>query len=226
MNEYIIEHRVSEFMDCNSERLMRLAPLWDVMQECAEQHLCSLGMGHEKMLENGNFWVIAREAVDVVSYPAAGDVIKIRTFSAGVDKFIALRNWEVYNSENARIVLSKSSSMLIDATTGRPLRCINAYPDYDWEEPMNEAPNKIIFTEECEKFSEFTVQYSDIDSNNHVNNARYINWVENVLGYSPKRINVNYIAETKLGDFISVYYKDNKIKFSRDGKTVFLAEIS
>jgi hypothetical protein len=51
------------------------------------------------------------------------------------------------------------------------------------------------------------VQHSDLDLYNHVNNTSYIRWVENrvaVQGLFPSQIAINYLAECKAGDEISL----------------------
>ena len=56
---------------------------------------------------------------------------------------------------------------------------------------------------------DFNIRYSDIDSNNHVNNVKYIEWaiesvpVDVVKDYIINRIKVTFEKESKYGEKIS-----------------------
>jgi hypothetical protein len=53
--------------------------------------------------------------------------------------------------------------------------------------------------------------YSDIDSNGHVNNARYVQWVQDMADGNQLtnakqiRLDINYVNETHLNDIVELY---------------------
>jgi len=57
---------------------------------------------------------------------------------------------------------------------------------------------------------EYTATRRDIDTNNHVNNVKYLEWVfchvpdDIFLGYRPIVLKVAYKKETKLGDKLGI----------------------
>jgi len=77
------------------------------------------------------------------------------------------------------------------------------------------------------------VRHSDIDINNHVNNAHYIQWAFDAVSESYRKthkivsVAVKFIAQAKFGDQYVVYSEpvaDNSFKtsiLSADGKTEY-----
>ena len=55
------------------------------------------------------------------------------------------------------------------------------------------------------------VVYSDIDMNNHTNNAMYMQWAMDAIDYETasakplKEFTINFNRETKIGDTVSIY---------------------
>lgn len=78
--------------------------------------------------------------------------------------------------------------------------------DVDYDISMD----KIQRIDEEQYHKEFNIRYSDIDSNNHVNNVKYVEWaieavpIEVVNDYILKRVKVNFEKETTYRDKISV----------------------
>jgi medium-chain acyl-[acyl-carrier-protein] hydrolase len=87
------------------------------------------------------------------------------------------------------------------AKLGFPVRTDGAL-DFDAE--------KIQPQTEVVTLAQFQVRNSDIDMNQHVNNTRYAQWVLDAIPFSShsrfnlKEYEVNFIAETKAGDVITI----------------------
>ena len=63
--------------------------------------------------------------------------------------------------------------------------------------------------------TEETARYTDIDMHHHVNNAVYVNWIENIMGNilpnKIKRFKIQFSNELKLGDKVSIFTKNNRL---------------
>jgi hypothetical protein len=61
------------------------------------------------------------------------------------------------------------------------------------------------------KTGERRAAYSDIDSNRHVNNARYVQWIQDIadpalLEQAERiRLDINYLSEVKIGETVEFY---------------------
>ena len=66
----------------------------------------------------------------------------------------------------------------------------------------------------------YTVKYTDIDMNNHVNSMKYIQWVIDTLPIEKikkgiKKIDINYIKEALYGDELLIQH------YSKEEKDIF-----
>ena len=56
---------------------------------------------------------------------------------------------------------------------------------------------------------DYKVRKTDLDHNLHMNNARYLDIVFNMVDFNAKKVEIAFIKEARLGDTINVkYYKD------------------
>ncbi|MCL2739596.1 MAG: thioesterase [Oscillospiraceae bacterium] len=229
MQKFTQEYRIRE-TECDDNSQIRLAALWDIMQDAAYSHAGILGFSHKEMLKNGNFFVLSRMNVDIAHYPKAQEKITVHTYPAGLHKLFFIRKYEIFDESEKKIAEGTSFWILVDLQTARPLRPQKAYPDtafnFDYQGEISE---KIAVPENAELIRQVTAEFSDIDGNNHVNNARYIDWIENAIraDSAPIRsIDTNYFRETKLAETLDIYRNGDTIVFKdAEGNARFAAEI-
>jgi acyl-CoA thioesterase FadM len=68
---------------------------------------------------------------------------------------------------------------------------------------------------EAENVGSRKAAYSDIDFNGHMNNARYVEWIQDIsdrdfgqqalVGAKTMRLDINYLSEVKLGETIELW---------------------
>lgn len=154
------------------------------------------------------------------------DVIKVETWANPPKTITFPRNYRIY-SGGETAVEAASEWVLLD-TEGknilRPAGYMDIFTAYDGEELAFTVQKRIKMPENMDAASEYTVGYSDIDTNFHMNNARYIDLICDNL-YSPgetlspplkKRLvslDINYIGEARFSQTIAI----NKGVASGDG---------
>ncbi len=101
---------------------------------------------------------------------------------------------------------------MIDLDTRRPLdlsSLSNKGTSLVDREPPIERPHK-VGSFECTLERPYTVVYSDIDFNGHVNSMKYLEWMVDTLpaevpaGLDAFRVDINYLHEAKLGEELSI----------------------
>ncbi|HEY5525811.1 MAG TPA: acyl-ACP thioesterase domain-containing protein [Clostridium sp.] len=172
-----------------------------------------LGDTIEKLMEKNSAWVFYKYDINMVKYPNYRDVISIKTEPIGFKKFYAFRKYSI-SSENGQI-LGEAVALffMINLEKRRPMRIPpEKYEVYSLESDLekNIEMEDIIKVQSEDYFKEFNTRYSDIDSNGHVNNVKYIQWAiesvphDIVKEYEIRRIKVVFEKETTYGDTVHV----------------------
>jgi medium-chain acyl-[acyl-carrier-protein] hydrolase len=202
------------YYEIDIKRRALITSLVDFLGDIATIHSEELGIGIDYLKEHNLGWVLYKWNIDMYTYPTYGEKITLRTWPYSMRKFYAYRQFEILNSRGEIIGKADSIWFLINTERRRPIRISEdickayglPYNDdrsieiEDIEKPENIQSEKV-----------FHVRYSDIDTNKHVNNAKYIAWaietvpMDIVLNYTLKNIKVIYEKETTYGETIKVF---------------------
>lgn len=187
------------------------------MQESASSHAEQLGLGISWLTENNLAWVLTRQLVAMDTYPKWGETIQILTWPTGRDRLLWYRDFKLLDRDNNVIGKATTSWLVIDPVRRRPQRT-DALPPLDppsdierafphWAEriaaPSEDAPSHFI-----------RVRYRDLDVNEHVNNAQYVEWTLEAFdldfhrAHRLKEIEANYLVEALYGDTLSSRCED------------------
>ena len=167
-----------------------------------------LGVGIEYMLSKGLTWVFYKYNIKVNKAPKYGEILKVKTRPAGFKKFYALRKYEIFNRQGEKLVEGEAVFLLIDINKRRAVRIPeDQYIAYDVKLDENcEIDISKLETITKDTYSKyFYTRYSDIDSNMHVNNVKYVEWaietipLEVATNYNIKELTVVFQKECKYG---------------------------
>jgi medium-chain acyl-[acyl-carrier-protein] hydrolase len=208
-----------------------LTSMVDFLGDIATRQSQELGVGIEYLRENKLAWVLYKWNIDMYKYPLYGETIKIRTCPHSMRKFYAYRNFEIFNLEGELLGKADSMWFLINFEKRRPVRISqDIYRFYGVD--LND--DSVLEIEDIEKpvyaayEKTFDVRYSDIDTNQHVNNAKYIAWametvpMDIVLNYTLRNTKVTYEKETTYGETVNLFTEVR----SKDDIVICLHKIS
>jgi medium-chain acyl-[acyl-carrier-protein] hydrolase len=192
---------------------LRWASLADMLQEVAWKHADSRDFG-QQLFEKGFMWVLSRFHIKVFEMPSWGEYIKIKTAGRGINKLFALREFEVENRQGKIIAKAMSAWLLLDIKSKRPLRPrqVLPYELFDDNPDISLVPDKINLDIELLTSKSFSVNYSDLDMNNHVNNVSYIRWIEDFCFEKEIQFDellINYLTEAIIGEEIEILFQKN-----------------
>jgi medium-chain acyl-[acyl-carrier-protein] hydrolase len=193
---------------------LSLYSLFNRFQEIAGIHATYLDVGYEMLRKTNLAWVLSRIKVQIYSMPRWRDTVRLTTWPKGIDRLFALRDFSITNEQGEPLIDTTSAWLLIDTKSGRP-RKIETLP-IDLRFPLAvhalpDPPGKIIVQIGLEKIFEKPVWLSDIDINQHVNNAQHAKWVSDCFSHDHfrhrlmKSIQINYLEEAILGDTITLF---------------------
>ena len=213
------------YYEVNSRLESTITSIINYFSDIGTKQSEELGVGIKYMLEKEFTWVFYKYDIKVNKMPKYGEVLKIKTKPAGFKKFYALRKYEILNNDNEKLVEGEAIFLLIDINKRRAIRIPNdQYIAYgvELEEDFKIDISKLeSLTEEMYSKS-FDTRHSDIDSNMHVNNVKYVEWA---LETVPLDIDNNY----DIKELIVVFQKEckygAKIKSSCEIKEQLKGEI-
>ena len=200
---------------------LSLAAAFDYFQEAAIRHAEHLGVGREPMSALGQGWVLSRVSVAVLRRPREAEQITVRTWPRGWERLFALRDFDIQDGAGTPLVIARSCWLIVDLEKRRPLRPQAAMEKLPRNEGLDALPDGgkgLSAAPEAEKAAERTAAYSDIDFNGHMNNARYVQWIQDIIEpgalerAARARLDINYLSEVKRGETLELW----KARIPRD----------
>jgi medium-chain acyl-[acyl-carrier-protein] hydrolase len=187
--------------------------LFNHFQELAGQHATVLGVGFEKLRDSGIAWLLSRITLRIDALPKWGDSVTLYTWPKGVDRLFALRDFKLQNSKGETLVCATSCWLAVDLEKERPRRIETLAVDLSFphaEHAIHEVPDKITAVQSLTPALEVQALPSDLDVNEHVNNANYARWITDCFDLERLRarrisgLQVNYLKQVLKGDHVSI----------------------
>jgi acyl-ACP thioesterase len=196
-----------------SDRLTMDA-VFQMFQEAAISHAENLGVGREDMARTGQVWILSRMSVQIDRRPGYGEAVTVRSWPRGGEKLFALRDFDVLDAANSPVVRARSGWIILDKEKRRPLRPKSVMDALPLNNGLDALPSGAAELEEranLKKVMDRKALYSDVDYNGHVNNVKYIQWIEDALASQhlekagQMRLDINYLTEVLPGENIALW---------------------
>jgi medium-chain acyl-[acyl-carrier-protein] hydrolase len=197
--------------DCTGR--LRMSSLFNYFQEFAGNHVIHLGIGYEVLKSLGYVWFLSRAKVRVRRLPVWGGRGLVETWHVTTDGLMYIRDFRMIDEAGDVLLDATTGWLLVDTATFRPHPAgvlPIPLPANDRGRALDEPLKKLLPLQGIQRAYEREVRLSDIDVNNHVNNARYLEWIfdcyddEFMRSHSPGFLQVNYVGETTLGDTVTL----------------------
>ena len=213
--EPVFEHRFT-LTEMHTDRFGRCRPsvLLYMVQEAAGQHCKLLAVDHRTLSHKHLFWAVSRNRVQITRLPLLGETVTLKTWPMpttrvaypravaaydreGRELFRSISLWVLMDDRTRAMILPGKSGVTVDGTlTGTELSVPHAVA----VRPM-----------ECAR--KCSVGYSLLDRNGHMNNTRYMDWVEDLLDsqfhreHPVQEFTVCYMNEAREGDEVTLRYE-------------------
>lgn len=209
----------------------RLKPtsFMDLAQEAAGQHAVHLGFGYDDLIATNTAWILSRVNVKFIDAPKWREDITLTTWHKGLNRLFFLRDFILTDKEGRERVKATTSWLILNLETRRLVRDPKLIEDGTvcTENVLETPADKVQMPKGIEPMfvMDHKVVYSDIDMNNHTNNAMYMQWAMDAIDYETasakplKEFTINFNRETKIGDTVSIYRVEEA---RQDGLHIFV----
>ncbi len=201
-------------MDVDCFGRLKLSRLLNCAQEVAGKHSALLGADYDSLLQKNLFWAVTRHRVSISRLPLLGETITVETWpmpttrvayprsmvaydAMGNELFRSISLWVLMDVENRSMVLPGKSGVEVNGTlTGGELS----------------VPHSLV-PRVMPNCMDRTVTYTCLDRNGHMNNTRYLDWVEDLLPasfhreHTPRELVICYLNEAREGQTLALQWE-------------------
>lgn len=191
---------VSTEADCFQR--MRASTVFRCFQELAMEQGERDGYGREMNERTGLYWVVSRLYAEYYQVPMYGQRVQIRTWPGKKTRAMFPRYCDILDESGNVMIRSCGAWMLLDGIKRTMVLPGKADLQMDGIETGQECPSPGPLRErEYDSSILRRVGYSELDTNRHMNNTRYFDWIDDILplefhrDYRLQRLQLNYLHE-------------------------------
>lgn len=227
--------------DTDSQFRLRPSSFMNFAQEIANRHASCLGFGYDDLMRTRTAWVLSRMHIHFDEYPLWRDEVVLKTWHKGQEGLFWLRDFSLETPDGRTLVRATTSWLVLNIDT-RHISRETAILDEGtacFENAIGQSCGKLSVPKGAETvpLGEHRVTYSDVDMNSHTNNAMYLQWVTDALGYEVMTggrlsdIKINFNGETRPGETVTMSRVDTPDGavcvdgLTGDGRSAFRMEL-
>lgn len=178
-------------------------------QEIGCLHSDHVAMG----LKQKAAWIIIQWKVKILSKAGWNDKITVKTWPSGIQGPYCFRDYEMYKGDEL-IAIGTSKWVLTDIITHKLLKITDDIVEKFTPQDKQVFSEPLVKLKPMEDYTDKKVHkitLKDIDTNQHVNNIRYIELACDMLPNDPTYIEVMYKHSSVFGEELDCYYKDEQV---------------
>jgi medium-chain acyl-[acyl-carrier-protein] hydrolase len=209
------EERTVEAFEVDVNGRLRPYVLFSLLLNSAWKHASSSGFSYQELSSRKLMWILSKFQLSVEHAPAWGDPIIIETWGKNIERFFALRDFQVSSPQGRPLASATGAWMILDKDSYRPQKLEQLMESFPWQKDRSALQGSLKKVAELtggQQRMQRRVRFSDLDMNNHVNAARYLQWVmdsyplETLGSCQVQSVEISFLAEAMAGDEISVHF--------------------
>ena len=210
-----------EITDMNVDRYGRLKPgaILYIAQEVAGQHCNLLSVDYDTLAKRRMFWAVTRHKVQITRLPRRGETIRVETWPMPTTRVAYPRSVVAYDEQGNECFRSisiwvlmdlDSRSMILPGKSG--ISVLGSLRGNELAAPLGLAAKNLG------NHRSRTVCFTDLDRNGHMNNTRYLDWIDDLMPSafheknSIREFTVCYLSEAREGQELTLCWD-----FAEDG---------
>lgn len=202
---------VVRYSETDKDEKLSICSLINYFQDCSNFQSSYLNVGVDELAAAQRAWILSYWQIDIRRLPKYEEKITTGTWAYGFERFIGKRNFVMVDENKDVLACADSVWVFMDTASGKPVNaagrfssCYGAEPRFDG---MEYEPRKIKCVTEWEKRDIFIIRNYHLDTNRHVNNAKYIQIAQELLldEACPKMIRAEYKRSALYGDTVHAF---------------------
>lgn len=197
--------------ECDIHGRMKLNAILQHMQEISSAHLDALGIPHTLLLENRQVFLLSKVGLEIEKRPTASDMLLLQTTPKTPTGAQFIRCNDFYDTNGRLLMHADTLWILVDPDSHRILRPRDfiggmRYTEDGTSPLLRYRPAAV----EAAQVGERAVRFSDLDINNHMNNAVYVDICTDFLPESafregePAKLYIHFRSEARAGDTLCI----------------------
>ncbi len=202
------------YYQCDLNGRMKLSYLLKIMERAAGDHLTHLGLPYGLLYQEGIVFLLAKLGARIHRCPTAADLLRVETSPQRVKGAQFHRQIRLFSQKEELLAELHTVWLMVDPVERKILRPekfkheLPTVPEAEQMEPFGAQrirPAGEILAQDC-----FTVKYSSLDVNRHLNNTIYGDICTDLLPFEPltsrglREVWINYRHEALLGEEIAL----------------------
>lgn len=185
-----------------------------LIQGTAGEHSDRLGTNYDYLAEKRMFWAVIRHRVKFFRLPRVGERITLETWPLPTTRVAFPRATVAYDEQGQVLFQSMALWVLMDLDTRAMIlpkksgiELSGTLRGTELPAPHSLAPQPMA--KSCRR----SVCYTDLDRNRHMNNARYLDWIDDLLesgfheGHAPADMTLCYLNEAREGQELELCWE-------------------
>lgn len=182
------------------------------VQEVAGRHCDLLAVDWDTLAQKNLFWAVTRHRVQITRLPTRGETITVETWPMPTTKVAFPRSVVAYDENGSELFRSISIWVLMDTNTRTMVLPGKSGVLVEGTLRGTElAAPRTILPSLPQNTKSHTVGYTQLDRNGHMNNTRYLDWVDDLLPSA-------FHKDHPLRDFTVCYHNE-----AREGQQIDLS---
>ncbi len=202
---------------------LRPGAVLDIFQDLATQHSIETGIGYNTLREKNLIWVVVRQKFQFFPEIACKPHQQVRacTWPHSPSRLSFLRDYALYDEKDNLLAKGTSEWLLLDTKSKSFASILDNYqgprdfrPERAFEGKEGKLKKLKDFEAPQEPAQRVVPQFSDMDFNMHINNARYADYIMNAVRQQADRplrsLQIDYRKELLEGQTVSLFVVEDE----------------
>ena len=221
MKNYFDRNFELRFFEMNKYGMASPTTILTLLEETAADHCYDIGYSLYSLEKQNIGWILISGTINMIRYPTYKENILIRTWISKYSLVKGYRENIIFDSAGTIIGKAKGIWAFYNIEKKKPVPIFDEIKskwgiNTEISQEIDFGTIRMIDTNEYQ--AEYNIYKSDVDSNKHVNNIRYLHWLIESLpdeildNYILKTINAKFFSEGKYGETVKIYIEHENVQ--------------